>query len=147
MGNTTWIVGVNELLRDPAPDEQKHIDRANAHLNERLDAAEEEYEWIRWGKHGAFAEQCREGDTLIQIYNRRNGARRVTRCIPVLLKRNEPKWTRFYLGSRPRKSDHVSWREFQAILRKIKYARRVGPQSVQRLDPEIAERLQKQWSR
>jgi hypothetical protein len=147
LGNRTWILGVNELLRDPPADEQNHIDRANAHLNERLVADEEEYAWIRWGKLDKFAKECREGDTLIQIYNKRNGTRRVSCSIPVLLKRNEPKWTRFYLGHRPSKSDHVSWTKFQEILRKIKYARKVGPHSIQQLDPEVAELLQTQWRR
>jgi hypothetical protein len=30
LGNSTWIVGVNEITRDPTEREQKHIDRANA---------------------------------------------------------------------------------------------------------------------
>jgi hypothetical protein len=140
-------VGVNELLRDPPADEQKHIDRANAHLNQRLDAAEDDYDWIRWGKSGRFAAECREGDTLIRIYNKRNGTRRVTCGIPVLLRRKEPRWTRFYVGDRPRKSDHLSWTRFQALLRKIGYARNVGKHSVQRLDPKVAELLQTQWRR
>jgi hypothetical protein len=145
LGTRTWIVGINELMRDPPANEQKHIDRANAHLNERLGATEDEYAWIRWGKRGKFAEECREGDTLIQIFTKRNGTRRVSCSIPVLLKRNEPKWTRFYLGDRPTKSDDVSWTKFQAILRRIKYPRKVGPHSIQQLDPEIAELLQVQW--
>jgi hypothetical protein len=78
LGNRTWIVGIKELLRDPPPEEQKHIDRAYADLNERLEADGEEYEWVRWGKTGRFAKECREGDTLIQIFNGRDGTRRVT---------------------------------------------------------------------
>ncbi|WP_141340266.1 hypothetical protein [Bradyrhizobium sp. USDA 3458] len=48
LGNATWIVGVYDLKGDPAEDEQKRIDRATADINERLGAAEEEYDWIRW---------------------------------------------------------------------------------------------------
>jgi len=147
LGNRTWIVGVKEILRDPPTSEQKYIDRANAVLNERLDGTEEEFEWIRWGKSDVFAKRCREGDTLIRIYNKRNGTRRVSCSIPVLLKRNEPKWTRFYLGERPKKSDHISWTKFQVILRRIQYVRKVGPHSIQQLEPEIADLLQAQWHR
>ena len=146
LGNRTWIVGIKELLRDPPPEEQKHIDRAYADLNERLEAEEEEYEWVRWGKTGRFAKECREGDTLIQIFNRRNGTRRVTCGVPVLLKRREPKWLRFYLGDRP-KSDNVSWSALQATLRKIEYNRKVRPFSIQLLEPAVAELLHSQLRR
>jgi hypothetical protein len=43
--------------------------------------------------------------------------------MPVLLKRNEPKWTRFYLGDRPKKAEHVSWGRslaYDATLAKLK---------------------------
>jgi hypothetical protein len=146
LGNRTWIVGINELLRDPSPLEQKHIDRAYRDLNDRLDTKEEEYEWVRWGKNSSFARECREGDTLIQIFNKRNGTRRVTFGIPVLLKRQEPKWVRVYLGDRP-KSDICSWTEFQEVLRKIKYKLKVRPFSIQKLEPATAELLLTQRKR
>ena len=140
LGNRTWIVGIKELLRDPSALEQKHIEKAYQDLNNRLDAEEEEYEWVRWGKSSSFAKESREGDTLIQIFNKANGKRRVTFGIPLLLKRQEPKWVRVYLGDRP-KSDSVSWSEFQRILRKLKYARKVQPFSIQKLEPAAAELL------
>ena len=80
LGNATWIVGVYDLKRDPAEDEQKRIDRATSDINERLGAAAEEYDWIRWGKKGRFAKECRVGDTLIHVYNPKSGrGRTITR--------------------------------------------------------------------
>jgi hypothetical protein len=67
LGNRTWIVGVKEIARDPPTNEQKYIDRANALLSERLDGAEEEFDWIRWGKTGAFAKLCREGEPELKF--------------------------------------------------------------------------------
>jgi hypothetical protein len=145
LGDRTWIIGVKELARDPTTEEQNHIDRAHILLNERLNEANQEYDWIRWGKLSTFSKECREGDTLIRIFNQRNGRRYVTCGIPVLLKRFEPKWLRFYLGDKSRKQDQVSWRDFQKVLREIGYPRRVRPFSVQLLEPTTADELQKQW--
>jgi hypothetical protein len=75
VGNATWIVGVYDLKRDPTEDEQKRIDRATSAINETLGAAAEEYDWIRWGKKGGFAKECRVGDTLIHVYNPRERQR------------------------------------------------------------------------
>jgi hypothetical protein len=116
LGNATWIVGVYNLVRDPTMDEQKHIDRATSDLNDRLGAAEEEYEWIRWGKKAKFARECRVGDTLIYIDNPKGGrARVVTHRRPVLLKRTEPNWIRVYVGEATRDSHEVNWWKFQPL--------------------------------
>lgn len=99
LASTTWIVGVRELVRDPSPVEQKQIDRSKSDLNKRRMSANHDYDWIRWPKDNKFADECREGDTIISIWSpRRNGRRYVTRGLPVLLKRNEPQFCRFYLG-------------------------------------------------
>ena len=52
LGNRTWIVGVRELERNPKPEEQKLIDRATRFLKGRLDFAEDDLSWIRWGVRG-----------------------------------------------------------------------------------------------
>jgi hypothetical protein len=147
LGNSTWIVGVNEITRDPTEREQKHIDRANAELSERF-GKQDDHNWIRWGKKSRFAKECREGDTIIQIWNRRGGKRpRITRRLGLLLKRHEPDRLRLYIDFRRSISDEVSWSRFQRILRAAGYSKRVGKFSVQRLDPEMAEAIDRHWTR
>ena len=148
LGNATWIVGVYDLVRDPSADEQKWIDRATSEINERLGAAEEEYDWIRWGKKAKFAKECRVGDTLIYIDNPKSGkGRPVTRRRAVLLKRTEPNWVRVYVEETTRAADKVNWSRFRRILREAGYARKVGPSSVQRLEQEMAAAIDRKWTR
>jgi hypothetical protein len=148
LGNATWIVGVYDLKRDPAEDEQKRIDRATSDINERLGAAAEEYDWIRWGKKGRFAKECRVGDTLIHVYNPKSGrGRTITRRRAVVLKRTEPNWIRIYLSEETRDSHEVNWSRFQRILRAADYPRKVQPGSVQRLEPEMARTVDRKWAR
>lgn len=92
LGKTTWILGVNELTRDPPANEQKSIDRAIAELLESRGSDEDVYNWIRWGKRTRFSKESREGDTLIEISNSKKRKRPiVTRRVPILLKRKEKK--------------------------------------------------------
>jgi hypothetical protein len=65
----------------------------------------------------------------------------------VLLKRNEPNWTRIYLGEETRDCHEVSWSRFQRILRAASYQRDVLPGSVQRLEPEMARIIDRKWTR
>jgi hypothetical protein len=148
IGNNTWIIGVNALLRAPPAKEQKYIDRANRDLNARLGTDQEDYNWIRWGKRSKFSKQCREGDTLIEICNLKGRKRRVvTRRLPVLLRRNEPDCVRFYVGEASRDSDEVAWSKFQRILKNAGHTRQVRPYSVQLLDPDIADAIDRKWNR
>ncbi len=147
LGCTTWIIGVNELLRDPSANEQKNINRATSDLNKRQGTDAQDYSWIRWGKRSRFSQECCEGDTLIEITNLKGRKRRiVTRRLPVLLKRTEPNCLRFYVGD-TQDSDEVSWSRFQRILKKVEYKKRVRPYSVQPLDDSIAEAIDRAWNR
>ncbi|MGJ4891198.1 hypothetical protein ACQR1Y_23605 [Bradyrhizobium sp. HKCCYLRH3099] len=148
LGNATWIVGVHDLARDPSVDEQNLIDRATRKINENLGATAEEYTWMRWSKKAKFAKECREGDIVIQIDNN-NGTkgRIVTRRRAVLLKRNEPKWVRIYLSDVENDSDEINWSTFQRVLRGAGYLRKVRPFSVQRLEPDMADDIDLQWTK
>ena len=75
LGNRTWLIGVRELVRDPASDEQRMIDKAEKTLRQRLNDPDEELYWIRWSGKSRFVRECREGDSLIEIW-RSSGAKR-----------------------------------------------------------------------
>jgi hypothetical protein len=148
LGNTTWIIGVNNLVRDPPRKEQQYIDRATRNLNDRFGTENEDYGWIRWGKRSRFSKECREGDTLIEICNQKGSGRRsVIRRLPVLRKRNEPNYIRFYIGDPQRDSDQITWSRFQRILKKAEYPKQVRPYSVQPLGSEMAETIDRKWAR
>lgn len=148
MGSTTWIVGSRELVRDPSAVERKHIERATTDLNRMHRSEKDDYDWIRWSKGNKFSNECRQGDTIISIWSPRGKGRRyVTRGLPVLLKRNEPQFCRFYLDDPLKDSDVVSWTKFQEILSAAGYDRYVGPNSVQALSEEAAEEIDQAWTR
>lgn len=150
LGGSTWIIGVKEILRNPPAREQERIDRSQKKLklHHGWDEDEEDYGWIRWGKKSKFSKECREGDTLIQIFNTKNGKRRyVTRRLPVLLKVPEPNCIRFYIGDAVRAGDEKNWSSFQRILKAVKYPKEVRPFSVQQLDQDIADLIDKKWNR
>jgi phosphatidylserine/phosphatidylglycerophosphate/cardiolipin synthase-like enzyme len=111
LGSRTWLVGVHELVRDPPPDEQRMIDRAAKTLRARAEGRDEDPNWVRWGRRGLLPRDCREGDSLIQIW-RSSGAKRpsaVLRVTPVLLKQRAKRWTRFYLGEAAGRYPEVKW--------------------------------------
>jgi hypothetical protein len=65
----------------------------------------------------------------------------------VLLKRIEPNWTRIYLSEETRDSHEINWSRFLRILRAADYPRKVKPGSVQRLEPEMARAIDRNWTR
>jgi hypothetical protein len=148
LGNRTWIVGVHELKHEPKPKEQKLIDRATRFLQERLDAAEDDFTWIRWGVRGRFARECREGDLLIQIW-RSSEAKRpsaVVKAVPVLLKQSTKQWTRFYISEPSGRVPEKTWGRFRRFLTDVGHSRQVQARSVQLVDPDTADTISRKWS-
>jgi hypothetical protein len=118
IGNSTWIVSVRELKRNPSDQQQKRIDRRNQELNERL-GKNEDFGWIQWSKKSRFGRECRAGDTLIEIFQRLDRKYPfVTRRVRVLLRDPEPDLVRFYTQEVADRSNEVGWSRFQRILKK-----------------------------
>jgi hypothetical protein len=148
LGKATWILGANELKRDPTERQQKRIDRLTRELKERLGTNEDDLAWIQWGKKSRFGRECRAGDTLIQIFNSRDRKRStVTRRVRVLLKDKEPRFNRFYTQDPAGKSNAVNWSRFQRILKEAGFPRDVKRMSALKLDPAMAEIIDRKWTR
>jgi hypothetical protein len=150
LGNRTWLVGVHELARDPAPDEKKMIEKAMKTVRQRLNKPDEEPNWIRWSVKGSFVRECREGDSLIQIWRSRHAKRpsAVLRAAPVLLKQ-QPKsksWTRFYLPQANGKHAEMHWGKFRHLLKSLGYSRRVAPGIVHLLENDMADAIDRRWA-
>lgn len=147
LGKATWILGVREV-KDPSERQQKRIDRRTRELTERLGTHEDDLGWIQWGKKSRFGKECRAGDTLIQIFNWRDRKRSiVTRRVRVLLKDPEPDHNRFYTQDPVGKSNAVNWARFQRILKKAGFPRNVKRMSALKLDPAMAEIIDRAWTR
>ncbi len=132
------------MARDPSPDEQTMVDNAARTL--RL--PEDDLEWIRWVGKGRFVRECREGDSLIQIW-RSSKAKRpsaVYRSTPVLLKQRTKRWTRFYPETVTGQYAQLPWGKFQRLLRKLGYRKRVGPAIMHLVDPEMADAIARSWN-
>ena len=145
LGNRTWLIGVQELMRDPAPDEQKMIDKAKAVLGQKQEIPDEDLNWVRWTGKSRFRKECRTGDRLIQIW-RSGTAKRpsiVLRAVPVLLKQSTKRWTRFYLP--PTNRSEMPWGEFQRLLKGLGYDRPVSPKSKSLLEADLADAITRKW--
>jgi hypothetical protein len=148
LGNATWILGVKELKEDPTKRQQKRIDRRTRELNERLGTQKDDFAWIRWGKKSRFGRECRSGDTLIQIFIWRDRKRPVvTRRVRVLLKDPEPDFNRFYTEYPAGGSNEIGWSRFRRILKEAGFPREVKPMSALKLDPGMAEIIDRKWTR
>ncbi len=147
IGKSTWIVSVKELKNDPSERQQKRIDRRNHELNERL-GTNEDFGWIQWGKKSRFGRECRAGDTLIQIFQRLDRKRPlVTRSVRVLLRDPEPDHVRFYIQEPAGRCDEVSWSRFQRIMKEADVPWEVTRKSTRKLDPDMAEIIDRKWTR
>jgi len=148
LGNATWILGVKEVRDDPTERQQKRIDRRTRELNEQLGTKEGDFAWIVWGKKSRFGRECRAGDTVIRIYNWRSRKRPVvTRRVRVLLKDPEPNRNRFYTEDPAGQSNEVSWSRFQRIVKEAGLPRTVKSMSALKLDPAMAEIIDRKWAR
>ena len=147
LGNRTWLVGVRELVRTPAPDEQTMIAKAAKILHPRLSDPDDEPDWIRWTGNSRFVRECREGDSLIQIW-RSSRAKRpstVLRAVTVLLKQQTKRWTRFYLSETSGRYSELSWGKFQRLLKQLGYRRRVAHGIVHLLENDMADTIARRW--
>lgn len=148
LGNRTWLVGVKELRNDPPEVEQQMIDKAIGILSSReLMDPDDDPNWIRWTGRGRFIRECREGDSLIQIWCSSTAKRpsAVMRSVPVLLKQKTKHWTRLYPGEATGSYAEMTWGKFKRLLEEVGYKRKVGAGSVQLLDPAVADEIGKKW--
>jgi hypothetical protein len=147
LGNRTWLVGVRELVKSPPPDEQRFIDRATNKLRRITGNPEEEPDWIRWTGVSRFRRECREGDSLIQIWrsSRARTPSKVIRNAPVLLKQDTESWTRFYVGEPLGRRTETSWNKFRRLLKAVGETRTVNPGSVLLLDSDVADAITRRW--
>jgi hypothetical protein len=147
LGNRTWLIGVRELVRDPAPDEQKMIAKALKSLHARTSDSKSEPDWIRWSGKNRFVRECREGDSLIQIW-RSSRAKRpsvVVRAVSVLLKQQTTRWTRFYVPPATGPHAEMPWGRFKRLLKSLGYPRLLGPCIEHLLENDMADAIQRQW--
>jgi hypothetical protein len=146
LGNRTWLVGVRELIRPPAPTEQRMIDKAKSELRRRFNDEEEDFDWIKWGTRDRFAKTCRQGDSVIQILKLRHAKRpTVFRAAPVLLKQRTKRWTRFYLGEPVGRHRELPWGAFQRLVKELGYPRRVSAGISRLLEPDMADAIERKW--
>lgn len=148
LGTRTWLLGVKEMRRDPPAAEQKMIDQAAKLLRGKLDDPDSEPDCIRWTGRGRFVRECREGDSIIQIW-RPATAKRPTSVLPlapVLLRQSTKKWTRFYFGDEPAGAKEISWGGFQRLLKDVGFSGLIGPQSERLLEPDMADAIIRRWN-
>jgi hypothetical protein len=147
LGSRTWLVGVRELVKDPAANEQRLIDRAMETLRTQMKVPEEESAWLRWGATTRFARECRQGDSVIQIWRSSKAMqpKRVFRTAPVLLKRKTGKWTWLFLREPTGPQAEMSWGKFKGLLKEVGYPRPVGPWALHVVDPDVADAITRRW--
>lgn len=147
LGSRTWLLGVRELVKEATPDEQRLIDRAMEKLRTQMKDPEEESAWLRWASTSRFARECRQGDSVIQIWNSSKAKRpkSVFRSASVLLKRKSKKWTWLFLKEPTGSQAEMSWGKFKGLLKEVGYSRHVGPWILHVLDPDVADAITRRW--
>lgn len=145
LGNRTWIIGVRELVREPSSTEQEMIETAAA----RLEVDEDDLSWIRWSNRGRFVYETREGDSVIMIWRRHKATRPsfVWRSTAIRLKQRAKSWSMFYYQKRHGKNSEMPFSSFQRMLKRLGYPKRVGPTVTQALDAEIADAIERNWTK
>jgi len=135
---------VRELVKEPPAAEQAKIDAAV----DKLELPEDEVSWIRWGSKSRFARESREGDLVVRIWRSAKAKRPscVLKAAPVLRKQRTQKWTRFYLGNPTGRNPEILWGQFQRLLKKLGYARKVRPGMTQLVEPDMATAIAKGWN-
>ncbi len=145
-GNRTWLIAVHDLVRDPGPEEQKMIAKALKSLRSLLNDADAESEWIRWsGKIVLCANLARETSIQIWSSSRAKRPRVVMHVVPVLLKQQTTRWTRFYVPTGDGVHAQMPWETFQRLLKSLGYSRLVGPRTAHLLEPDTADAIQRNW--
>lgn len=144
LGNRTWLIGVYELVREPRAKEQRLINDAKKNLK----LSDERADWVRWSGEGRFIRDCREGDSLLQIW-RPSAATKRPQCVlqasPVLLKQRTKNWTRFYFEAKPGCGTEMPWGDFKKLLKSLNYPKRLGPYITQLLEPEMVDAIVRNW--
>lgn len=94
LGNRTWLVGVKELTREPSAVEQEEDRPGRKFLRRRLRDPDLDLDWIRWSGKSRFLRECREGDTVVQIWSSSRAKRpsAVLQAVPVLSKQAAMSW-------------------------------------------------------
>jgi hypothetical protein len=64
----TWLVGIEELRKETPDDEQEKIEWATQALRSKTGDPDLEPDWIRLVGNDRFLQECREGDSVIQIW-------------------------------------------------------------------------------
>lgn len=148
LGNRTWVVGVRELARDPSDDEKNAIERATHSLKDKFRIAEDDVSWIKWWGNSRFRRECREGDTLIQIWRSKSATRpsAVLKAVPVLLRQRTKNWTRFYTAEPSGRSPELTWGRFKKLMKEAGHPREVRAGSVQLIAPEVADAIHRKWN-
>ncbi len=147
LGMRTWLLGVTKMRREPPRAEQEMIDEAVKLLRPQLEDPDDEPSWIRWAGRSKFIQECKEGDSIMQIWRSATGKRptSVLPLAPVLLRQPTKKWTRFYLGDEAVSGDEIPWGKFQRILRDVGFSGRIGPSSERLLEPDMADAIIRRW--
>lgn len=148
LGNKTWLLGVREDSEEPKPAEQKKIDEATDVLRKKTGDHDFDPDWIRWAATSKFGRNCKEGDSVIQIW-RSNNAKKPTcvyRSTPILLRQTARHWVRGYLRQPAGSYNEMRWGKFKRLIKELGYGRRVGSRSEILLDADMADAINRRWT-
>jgi hypothetical protein len=143
----TWIVGLHELARDFA-DDQDDIVRGEKIAERAVTNRGSTVSWIRSTGTSGFRSEAKAGDSVIQIWR---GAKRKTpsavskHCL-ILRRQDESKCTRCFIDE---PSDHedkaLKWKTFQTLVQRVGVSGRIGPTSMRPLKASHSEAFFSLW--
>ena len=145
LGSRCWLVSVKELDEEAFPEEQALVADAEEHIREESGNSELSPEFLRFTDRSRFRKEAKAGDTVIQIWSKRNSDRvSVYPPTALLFRQDERSWTRFYIDESD-DLDPLEWPRFSRELKRLG----VGgftKNSVRELPSRIATQVENLWS-
>jgi len=145
----TWIVGgltdVSEKLQQK---ESKRIEEGEREAKQLLRYPDSEVDWIRFTGKSKFRKEAKENDQVIQIWkgSSKDKRRTVYRHMPIILRKDEPNCTRFYIeDSQDSEETAITWSQFFKLTKKVGIKRKIGPNSDRIISSEDSEALFFLW--
>jgi hypothetical protein len=145
----TWLVGLREIDDERHPEEREWLKRGERTASSKVTADDSGVSWIRFTAQSKFRNDAQPGDSVIQVWRPNPGSSvLVYRAAPLLLRREEPKCTRFYVEAfSDEDARAVPWKKFVGMWKRSSDDKTPPVMCARLLRDDVAESLNALWPR
>ena len=144
-GDRVWIVSVHPISPERYQHEEKFVEKGEEEARSKASNPESDISWIRFTGKSKFRSFAKMGDTVIEIERNEKGNRyRVIQSLPILVRQDHEKWTRFYI-EHPIEYQYFSWNVFEKELKKVNLQKIIKRSSCRELTPKQVTLMESIW--